>query len=63
MEPLNSYPNNRRKALTSIHDAYTLSPTPEGANNADELNVKNFLNTLAEIALSVAQRKQRIKDD
>jgi hypothetical protein len=48
--------------LTSIHGAYTLSNTPEGAGKGDDLMVKNLLNTLAEVALSVAQRKQRMKD-
>jgi hypothetical protein len=55
-------PDNGKKVLTSIHAAYTLSTTPEGISKSDDLIVKNFLNTLAEVALSVAQRKQRMKD-
>ena len=55
-------PDNGKKVLTSIHAAYTLSTTPEGISKSDDLMVKNFLNTLAEVALSVAQRKQRMKD-
>ena len=45
-----------QKALTSIHDMYTLTTT-ENANEVDEVTVKQFLNTLAEVALAVASRK------
>ena len=62
MEPENNAESNRETLLTRIHGTYTLSNTPESINKSDELIVKNFLNTLAEVALSVAQRKQRIKD-
>lgn len=63
MEPRKKSPKNDKKVLTSIHGTYTLSNTRERINRSDELIVKNFLNTLAEVALSVAQRKQRVKDD
>ena len=62
MKPKENSPDNGKKVLTSIHAAYTLSTTPEGISKSDDLMVKNFLNTLAEVALSVAQRKQRMKD-
>ena len=62
MQPVQNSPNNNEKVLTIIHGAYTLSTTPEGASKGDDLMVKNLLNTLAEVALSVAQRKQRMKD-
>ena len=50
--------NHEEKALTCIRPAYTLSDTPEPESTETEsLIVKNFLNTLAEIALSIASRK------
>lgn len=51
---------NFKNPLTCIHDAYTLAYTPECSNAAEEVTVKHFLNTLAEVALSIAARK--IKD-
>jgi len=63
MEPLNKSEVNDEKVLTSIRTAYTLSPTPEGINKSDEVTVHNFLNALAEVALSITQRKQRSKDN
>ncbi len=51
------------KALTCIHPSYTLSDTPEpDSNETESLIVKNFLNTLAEIALSIASRKNGDSD-
>ncbi len=51
------------KALTCIHPAYTLSDTSEPESTETEsLIVKNFLNTLAEIALSIASRKNGDSD-
>ncbi len=56
--------NRGRKALTCIHDAYTLAAAPEEAlGEADEIAVKHFIKTLAEIALAVASRKQAGGDD
>jgi hypothetical protein len=61
-----SFPGNsddpNKKALTSIHDSYTLSnTTPEEAGEYDRFLINQFLNTLAEIALNVAAR--RIEDE
>jgi hypothetical protein len=52
-----------KKALTRIRAAYTLSPTQEDINKSDEVTVHDFLNVLAAVALSVAHRKQRSKDN
>ena len=55
--------NYEEKALTCIHPSYTLSDTPEpDSNETESLIVKNFLNTLAEIALSIASRKNGDSD-
>jgi hypothetical protein len=44
--------------LTRIRNAYTLaSPHEPNANEADDLMIKHFLNTLAEISLAVASRR------
>jgi hypothetical protein len=43
--------------LTRIRNPYTLSPTPAEPSEAEEIIVKHFLQTLAEIALAVASRK------
>ena len=43
--------------LTRIRNPYTLSPTPKEHGEAEDLVVKHFLQTLAEIALAVASRK------
>ena len=43
--------------LTRIRNPYTLSPTPKEHGEAEDLVVKHFLQTLAEIALVVASRK------
>jgi hypothetical protein len=63
MEPVNKSEVDDKKALTCIRAAYTLSPTQEDINKSDEVEVHNFLNALAEVALSVAQRKERGKDN
>jgi len=63
MKPKENSPDNCEKVLTSIHGKYTLPNTEEYCSKVDELTVKNFLNNLAEVALSVAHRKQRIRDD
>jgi hypothetical protein len=59
MEPENNSPDNSKKVLTSIHGMYTLSNTEEYDSEVDMLTVKNFLNTLAEIALAIASRKDQ----
>jgi hypothetical protein len=49
--------NIREKALTCIHPAYTMADTPEEERNeVDRLAMKNFLNTLADIILSITSR-------
>ena len=63
--PPNEKPENNAESdgdplLTSIHGTYTLSNTEEHYNEVDRLIVKNFLNTLAEIALAIASRKSNI---
>ena len=55
--------NQAEKALTCIHAAYTLSDTPEPEpNETESLIVNNFLNTLAEISLSISSRKNGDSD-
>jgi hypothetical protein len=54
----NTNKNGGHYPLTGIRHAYTLaSPQEQGAGEVDRLIISNFLNTLAEIALSVATRK------
>jgi hypothetical protein len=46
------------KALTSIHEMYTLSATDgHYLSEIDILVIKHFLETLAEVALTIASRK------
>jgi hypothetical protein len=52
----NNIENLESSALTSIRDMYTLSPTQEDSE-ADRIMIQNFISTLAEIALSIAARK------
>ena len=50
--------SGRLDPLTGIPPAYTLAATQEpDTNEADRLMVKHFLDTLGEIALSIASRK------
>ena len=49
--------NYSQNVLTGIHAPYTMAGTNDG-NEVDELIVKNFLNTLAEIALAIASRTE-----
>ncbi len=44
--------------LTRIRDAYTLAHTPETGDEVEDIAVRNFLDTLAELALAIASRKQ-----
>jgi len=49
--------NKRPYVLTCIHDAYTLSTTQDDdSSEVDKVIIANFLQTLAEIALTVAFR-------
>ena len=59
MEPVNNSLEDQKKVLTSIHGTYTLSNTRETISELEEQTVKNFLNTLAEIALAIASRKAK----
>ena len=50
--------NRRRNALTSIRNTYTLAATHEEVDGeVNEIAVKHFLQTLAEVALAIASRK------
>ncbi len=51
--------NCQFQALTSIHAAYTLAATNESeTSEVETVIIRHFTETLAEIALSVASRKQ-----
>jgi hypothetical protein len=50
--------NNHGNALTPIHSSYTVSATN---GEVDKVIIKNFINALAEIALSVASREEAEK--
>ena len=55
--PVEEDENNPRDVLTGIQLPYTMAGTNEGSE-VYELMIKHFLNTLAEIALSIASRKE-----
>ncbi len=51
---------NGQKALTSIPEGIHCAATPEDLNGQDELDeiaIDHFLDTLAEVALAVANRR------
>jgi hypothetical protein len=51
------------EALTSIHHTYTLAATDEAENyNLDKVIVKHFEETIAEIALAIASRKENNRE-
>ena len=50
--------NHAPGRLTSIRPPYTLAATPEAAE-VDDLIIRHFLKTLAEVAVSVASRKSK----
>lgn len=55
--PDNIPENTDENVLTGIHEAYTVSATTETeTSEVDEIIVKNFLETLAEISLAIAIR-------
>ena len=55
--------NQNEKALTRIRPAYTLFDTPEPDSNETESQiVKDFLNTLAEVSISISSRIKREED-
>ena len=47
--------NSDKNLLTGIHPSYTISGTH---GEVEELMIRNFLNTLAEVALSIASRNK-----
>ena len=47
------------EALTSIGHTYTLAATNEAKSELDEIMVRHFVETVAEIALAIASRKTR----
>ena len=50
------------EALTCIGQPIHCAATPEepsGQNEQDEMDITNFLNVLAEVALAVARRRQQ----
>jgi hypothetical protein len=47
------------ESLTCIRDAYTLATTSEGSE-LDDIMLQHFIETLAEVALSVASRRNGI---
>ena len=53
--------NNEDSLLTGIHPAYTLSAT-NGLSEVNELMIKNFLQTLAEVSLAIASKKLEGKE-
>ena len=55
--------SNGQKALTSIPGGIHCAATPEDRNEQEELDeiaINNFLDTLAEVALAVARRRQQL---
>ncbi len=57
-QPQEIFPHSDENALTSIHDAYTVSATQDGrTGEVNQLMVRNFIDTLAEVALSLASRR------
>jgi hypothetical protein len=57
----NNIENPDLTALTSIRDLYTLSPTREieESDEVSEIMVREFIRTLADIAISIASRKTK----
>jgi len=49
--------------LTGIPRCYTLASTPEHGSETDQLMVRNFLQTLAEVALAVASRSLQSEEE
>lgn len=57
--PENISPKTDENVLTGIRNAYTVSATNETeTGEMNEIIVKNFLETLAEISLSIATRNR-----
>ncbi len=58
-----SHSNGDSQGLTPIHPRIHCAATPDtpedGYSETDMILVKNFLNTLAEVAIAAATRKRR----
>ncbi len=55
--------SNGQKALTSIPEGIHCAATPKDLKEKDELDeiaINHFLDTLAEVALAVARRRQQL---
>ena len=63
----NILPDFQNKALTRIQQMYTLSNTPEPdddyVSEVNQIMVDNFIKTMADVALSIANRKASIKQE
>jgi hypothetical protein len=55
-DPTRKNTKKAEKALTCIREAYTLTTTSPEIGELDEIMVRQFLNDLAEVALSIASR-------
>ena len=57
-----SQPDVDQKALTSIHTrihCVATQDTSDGVDELDRIEIDNFLDTLAEIAMAIAKRKEQ----
>ncbi|MDD4635775.1 MAG: hypothetical protein PHS35_04100 [Dehalococcoidales bacterium] len=48
--------NQAKKPLTCIRPSYTIGGQNAGGETAEEIVIANFLNTLAEVSLSIIRR-------
>ena len=60
-ETQEKFEKSRLEALTSIRGAYTLAATAN-VSEVEGLMIRHFIETLAEVALSVASRKAEQKE-
>ena len=57
-DPEKYFDNNDKNLLTRIRNAYTVGDTDDSeTEEMNDLIVKIFINTLAEVSLSIASRK------
>ena len=49
--------------MTCIREAYTLTTTSPEIGELDEIMVRQFLNNLAEVALSIASRQANLRKE
>ncbi len=54
---------NNLARLTGILNKYTLATTPEQGSETETLMINNFLTTLADVAIAVASRNIRDKQE